>query len=61
MSFVCACDFCQNDCEDEKDFAFYEKTNKVYNFKRQNPGVSEFSLFCLGFVFETIVNYGLEA
>ena len=41
MSFVCSCDFCRNDCEDEKDFGFYEKINKVYNFKRQNPGVSE--------------------
>ena len=50
MGFVCTCDFCQNDCEDEKDLKFYEKTNKVYNFKRDNPEVSEFSLFVLLFL-----------
>jgi len=29
MSFVCSCEFCKNDCEDEKDFKFYELTLKI--------------------------------
>jgi hypothetical protein len=41
MSFVCSCDFCQNDCEDERDFAFYELILKVENFPPRNPEVSE--------------------
>jgi len=39
MSFVCSCDFCQNDCEDEMDFEFYEKILKVKNFPPLNPEV----------------------
>ena len=41
MSFVCSCDFCQNDCEDERDFAFYELILKVENFPPWDPEVSE--------------------
>ena len=50
MSFVCSCDFCENDCEDERDFEFYEKILKVKNFPPPNPDVSEM-IFSLLFIF----------
>ena len=30
MDFLCTCDFCQKDDENENDFAFYEKFAKIY-------------------------------
>ena len=30
FAFVCSCDFCQKDAEDETDLAFYESFDKMY-------------------------------